>query len=116
MRDRLGGLRRNEDFAGSHPPRVPRAFVTQLAMVSVPRFLLGLSDRESAEAVRCRIDLKYALTLELEDPSCHHRAAVRLPGPPAARRPGADRLLDPALGPGVTAGPYRRTAVTHVAP
>ncbi|WSZ38198.1 transposase [Streptomyces sp. NBC_00190] len=31
------------------------------------QFLLGLSDRQAAEAVRCRIDLKYALAMELDD-------------------------------------------------
>ena len=47
------------------------------ALVSRPRswprsacweFLLDLSDRQAAEAVRCRIDFKYALALELDDP------------------------------------------------
>ena len=32
------------------------------------QFLEGLSDRQAAEAVRSRIDWKYALTLELTDP------------------------------------------------
>ncbi|MFF3579294.1 transposase [Streptomyces mirabilis] len=31
------------------------------------QFLLNLSDRQAAEAVRCRIDFKYALALELDD-------------------------------------------------
>ncbi|MFD8010487.1 transposase [Streptomyces sp. NPDC058955] len=36
------------------------------------QFLLNLSDRQAAEAVRCRIDFKYALALELDDPGFHH--------------------------------------------
>ncbi|MER5214794.1 transposase [Streptomyces sp. NPDC002838] len=34
--------------------------------------LLNLSDRQAAEAVRCRIDFKYALALKLDDPGFHH--------------------------------------------
>ncbi|MEU2670143.1 transposase [Streptomyces sp. NPDC007164] len=33
------------------------------------QFLLGLSDRQAAEAVRCRIDFKYAMALDLGDSS-----------------------------------------------
>jgi transposase len=40
--------------------------------VSVLQFLLGLPDRDAAEAVRCRIDFKYTLGLELDDPGFHH--------------------------------------------
>jgi hypothetical protein len=40
--------------------------------VSVLQFLLGLSDRDAAEAVRCCIDFKYALGLDLDDPGFHH--------------------------------------------
>ncbi|MEU4932446.1 transposase [Streptomyces yokosukanensis] len=36
------------------------------------QFLLGLSDRQAAEAVRRRIDSKYAMAYELDDPGFHH--------------------------------------------
>ena len=36
------------------------------------QFLLDLSDRQAAEAVRCRIDFKYALAMELDDPGFHY--------------------------------------------
>ncbi|MGW8797737.1 transposase [Streptomyces sp. NPDC055775] len=36
------------------------------------QFLLSLSDRQAAEAVRCRIDFNYALALALDDPGFHH--------------------------------------------
>jgi transposase len=39
-----------------------------LALVLVMQFADGLSDRQAAEAVRSRIDWKYALALELTDP------------------------------------------------
>ncbi|MFE9127860.1 transposase [Streptomyces sp. NPDC007148] len=60
------------------------------------QFLLGLSDRQAAEAIRCRIDFKYAMALELDDPGFHHSVLAdfreRL-----AEGHGADRLLDLAL-------------------
>ena len=39
----------------------------RLAFVSIVQALEGLSDRQMAEAVRARIDLKYALGLALDD-------------------------------------------------
>ncbi|MGX1372908.1 IS5 family transposase [Streptomyces canus] len=57
------------------------------------QFLLGLSDRQAAEAVRCRIDFKYAMAMELDDPGFHHSVLGdfrdRL-----AEDGRADRLLD----------------------
>ncbi|MEE4546506.1 hypothetical protein V2S66_31640 [Streptomyces sp. V4-01] len=35
--------------------------------MSVLQFLLNLPDRQAAGAVRCRIDVKYALAMELGD-------------------------------------------------
>jgi hypothetical protein len=32
---------------------------------------MNLSDRQAARAVRCRINVKYALGLDLEDPGFH---------------------------------------------
>ncbi|GAA2463077.1 hypothetical protein GCM10010405_54340 [Streptomyces macrosporus] len=58
----------------------------------VPRFLLDLSDRQAAEAVRCRIDVTYALALELADPGFHPSASADFRGR-LARSDRADRLL-----------------------
>ncbi len=56
-----------------HPgQRRPGLSPAQLATVCVLQFLLGLSDRQAAWAVRCRIDFKYALAMELDDPGFHH--------------------------------------------
>jgi hypothetical protein len=56
VRDRLDGLWADEDFAGWYPREGrPGISPAQLATVSVLQFLLGLSDRDAAEAVRCRI-------------------------------------------------------------
>ena len=63
----------DEDFADWYPrDGRPGLSPAQLATVCVLQFLLDLSDRQAAEAVRCRIEFKYALGLELEDPGFHH--------------------------------------------
>ena len=62
VRDRLEGLWCDEDFADWYPrDGRPGLSPAQLATVCVLQFLLGLSDRQAAEAVRCRIDFKYAM-------------------------------------------------------
>ncbi|MEU9063411.1 transposase [Streptomyces sp. NPDC048430] len=51
----VGGLWRDEDFADWYPrDGRPGLSPAQLATVCVLQFLLGLSDRQAAEAVRCR--------------------------------------------------------------
>lgn len=73
VRDRLDGLFTDEDFAAWFPPDGrPALSPARLALHSVLQHVLGLSDRAAAEAVRCRIDVKYALALELDDPGFHH--------------------------------------------
>src|SRR5512142_3055480 len=55
------------------PPRgQPAASPARLALVSVLQYVEGLSDRQAADAVRGRIDWKYALGLELTDPGFDH--------------------------------------------
>ncbi|MDG9702563.1 transposase [Streptomyces sp. DH37] len=55
VRDRLDGLWHDEDFAGWYPrDGRPGLSPARLATVCVLQFLLGLSDRQAAEAVRCR--------------------------------------------------------------
>lgn len=73
VRDHLDGLWDDRDFASWYPrDGRPGLSPAQLATVCVLQFLLNLSDRQAAEAVRCRIDFKYALALELDDPGFHH--------------------------------------------
>ena len=68
MRDELGTFYKDEDFAALFPTRGQPAFSPwRLALITVMQFSEGLSDRQAAEAVRARIDWKYALSLELED-------------------------------------------------
>lgn len=73
VRDHLDGLWDDRDFASWYPrDGRPGLSPAQLATVCVLQFLPNLSDRQAAEAVRCRIDFKYALALELDDPGFHH--------------------------------------------
>ena len=119
VRDRLDGLWDDEDFAGWYPrDGRPGISPAQLATVSVLQFLLDLSDRDAAEAVRCRIDFKYALGLDLDDPGFHHTVLGDFRGR-LLEDGRADRLLDLALARLKEAGLVRertsqRTDSTHV--
>ncbi|MER7720850.1 IS1182 family transposase [Streptomyces flaveolus] len=69
VRDELGLLFTDEEFADLFPVRGKPAWSPgRLALVLVLQFLEGLTDRQAAEAVRARIDFKYALGLRLDDP------------------------------------------------
>jgi len=69
LRDELGTIYRDDMFADLYPRRgQPAEAPWRLALVTVMQFAHGLSDRQAAEAVRSRIDWKYALGLELSDP------------------------------------------------
>ena len=69
MHDELGPLYRNPQFAALFSPTgQPAEDPARLALVLVMQFAEGLSDRQAADAVRGRIDWKYALALELTDP------------------------------------------------
>jgi transposase len=68
MRDELGVLFEDNDFAELFPRRGQPAFAPwRLALITVMQFLENLSDRQTADAVRSRIDWKYALGLQLTD-------------------------------------------------
>ncbi len=68
MRDSLGTLFSDEDFAALFPAHgQPAAPPWRLALICVLQYVEGLTDRQAADAVRGRIDWKYALSLELED-------------------------------------------------
>jgi len=69
MRDELGVLYQDSEFADLFPTSGQSALRPgQLALTTVMQFAEGLSDRQAAEAVRGRIDWKYALNMELTDP------------------------------------------------
>jgi transposase len=61
LRDVLGSVYTDEAFADLFPRRGQSAEAPwRLALVTVLQFAEGLSDRQAAEAVRGRIDWKYA--------------------------------------------------------
>ena len=69
LRDEFSALYSDADFAAFYPTRGQPALAPwRLALVTVFQFLEHLSDRQAADAVRARIDWKYALGLELSDP------------------------------------------------
>src|SRR5881227_3392216 len=69
LRDALGTLFQDEDFAALFPAWGPPGLPPwRLALVTLMQFRENLADRQAAEAVRARIDWKYLLSLELTDP------------------------------------------------
>src|ERR671938_556951 len=66
--DALGAIYHDGQFAALFPTRgQPAEAPARLALATILQFVEGLSDRRAAEAVRGRIDWKYALGLELTD-------------------------------------------------
>ena len=79
MRDEMGVFFSDEQFAdlfssrgqpagifGSLLPKIQSPW--RLALVTIMQYAENLTDRQAADAVRARIDWKYALGLELTDP------------------------------------------------
>ena len=68
MRDTLGTFFTDDQFAQMYPADGQPAYNPwRLALVSVMQFAENLTDRQAADAVRARIDWKYALSLDLVD-------------------------------------------------
>src|SRR5438128_6226830 len=73
MRDEIGGIYEDAAFASLFSHRgQPAAAPWRLALVTIMQSAEGLPDRQAADAVRRRIDWKYALNLELTDPGFDH--------------------------------------------
>src|SRR5262245_6991056 len=69
MRNDFGVLFTEPQFADLFSPQgQPAEAPWQLAMTTIMQFAEGLSDRQAADAVRSRIDWKYAQGLALTDP------------------------------------------------
>jgi transposase len=119
LRDEFSALYEDEDFRALYPARgQPGLAPWRLALVTVLQFLEHLSDRQAADAVRARIDWKYALGLELTDPGFHFsvlaefRARLVTGG---AEHLLLDRMLERFKARGlVKAGGKQRTDSTHV--
>ena len=94
LRDELGSIYTDAGFAGLFPTHGrPAEAPWRLALITVLQFAEGLSDRQAADAVRSRIDWKYALGLALTDAGfdasvlCEFRARLVMGG-------GEQQLLD----------------------
>lgn len=69
VREALGPLFEDESFAEAFPRRGrPAVSPGALALVSVLQYAEGLTDRQAADQVRARMDWKFLLGLELDDP------------------------------------------------
>ena len=119
IREELGTIYEDSFFANLFPKvGQPAEAPWRLVLVCIVQFLEGLSDRQAAEAVRSRIDLKYLLGLELTDPgfdfSVLSEFRGRLLAHEAARRL-FDRLLSLCRERGwIKARGKQRTDSTHV--
>lgn len=68
MRDEFGTFFQDKDFLDLFSEKgQPAESAWRLALVMVMQYAEGLTDRQAAEAVRTRIDWKYALSLEITD-------------------------------------------------
>jgi len=73
LRDTLGSIYQDELFADLYPGRGQPAYAPwRLALVTIFQFMENLTDRQAADAVRSRLDWKYALSLELTDQGFDH--------------------------------------------
>lgn len=73
MRDMLDTIYADTDFLHLFPAHGKPGYAPwRLALVTLFQFAENLSDRRAADAVRARIDWKYALSLDLTDPGFDH--------------------------------------------
>ena len=119
LRDEIGTIFTDAGFADLFPRRgQPGLPPWRLALVTLLQFRENLPDRQTAEAVRARIDWKYLLGLELTDPGfdpsvlCEFRARLLAGG---AEKCLLQQLLARCQELGLLkAGGRQRTDATHV--
>jgi len=119
MKDELGDLYPDSLFADLYPGvGQPALAPGKIAWVLVMQFMEGLSDRQAADAVRARIDWKYALGMKLDDPGFDFSVLSEFRQRLAAS-PRQQRLLDEFLAEllrrgWIKARGKQRTDSTHV--
>jgi transposase len=119
LRDELGTVFADDDFTDLFPKLgQPGLAPWRLALVTLLQFRENLPDRQAAEAVRARIDWKYLLGLELDDPGFDHSVLcefrARLVGGGAEERL-LHELLEACQARGLLEARGRqRTDATHV--
>lgn len=118
LRDEFGDLYQDAQFAPAFARLgQPAVAPWRLMLVTILQFADNLTDRQAAEAVRSRIDWKYALSLNLADPgfdfSVLSEFRTRL-----LDLDGGDQLLDTLLvaltARGLLTPTQQRTDATHV--
>jgi transposase len=119
LRDEFAALYQDADFRTLYPVRgQPGLAPWRLALVTVFQFLEHLSDRQAADAVRGRIDWKYALGLELTDAGFHFSVLTEFRARLVAGKAEhllLDRMLERFKARGlVKARGKQRTDSTHV--
>jgi len=73
LRDELDMIYKDEQFASLYPKTGQSAEQPwRLAIMSVIQYMENYTDRQAADELKARIDLKYALSLELTDPGFHY--------------------------------------------
>ncbi len=78
MRDEMGIIYENSEFLDLFSHRgQPAEAPGNLALVMIMQYAEGLTDKQAAQAVRGRIDWKYALGLSLDDSGFDQSALVR---------------------------------------
>jgi transposase len=96
LRDAPGTVFEDRQFATLFPDRgQPAEAPWRLALVTVLQFAEALSDRAAADAMRSRLDWRYLLGLELDDPGFDHSVLPRFRDRLVAG--GAEMLLLDAL-------------------
>lgn len=119
MRDELGSIFADDVFANLYPNNgQPAIRPWRLALVTIMQFGENLSDRQAADAVRGRIDWKYALSLELSNDGFHYSVLSEF-RQRLLEHDGGQVLLDEMLGQFREKGLIKvrgqqRTDATHV--
>lgn len=73
LRDELGTIFEDQAFTHLYPDiGQPGESPGRLALVTIMQYVENLTDRQAADAVRARVDWKYALGLELTDAGFHY--------------------------------------------
>ncbi len=119
LRDEFGAIFEDEQFADLFPARGQPAMAPwQLAWITLMQFAEDLTDRQTAEQVRARIDWKYVLGLDLRDAGFDFSVLSEFRGrllEGAAETRLLNRLLTIAQERGwLKAGGRQRTDSTHV--
>jgi transposase len=118
LRDEFGDLYQDGQFAAVFARLgQPAVAPWRLMLVTLLQFAANLTDRQAAEAVRSRIDWKYALSLELEDPGFDYSVLSEFRDR-LLQLDGGHLLLDTLLAAltarGLLTATQQRTDATHV--